>query len=59
VYIATGYAHDGSLTSGSQFTAFLFGYPDIRKHSPEEHRRQETGARHVFGPAVLVGLTHR
>ncbi|MGT2510483.1 hypothetical protein [Cupriavidus basilensis] len=33
MYIATGYAHDGSLTSGSQVTAFLFGYPDIRKHA--------------------------
>ncbi|AQV94722.1 porin [Cupriavidus necator] len=46
VYIATGYAHNGSLINDGQFTAFLFGYPQ----APGQKNMVgvTTGIRHIF-----------
>ncbi|CAG2154921.1 Outer membrane porin protein [Cupriavidus yeoncheonensis] len=46
VYIATGFAHNGSLINDGQFTAFLFGYPQ----APGQKNMVgvTTGIRHIF-----------
>lgn len=46
VYVATGWAHNGSLINDGQFTAFLFGYPQAQ--GQKNMVGVTTGIRHIF-----------